>query len=62
MEEKDFATKSITTVTLPSKMLSELDEIARAVERSRSYIVNKAIVEYLERHRSKMIATIRSVG
>jgi predicted transcriptional regulator len=41
----------VTKVRLPADDLAALDELGTDRERSRSYLIRKAVQEYLARHR-----------
>lgn len=42
-----------TSIYLPVTMLDELDAIAARLERSRTWVVEKAVIEWLEAHRQE---------
>jgi len=39
-------------VSLPPPVVAELDAIAKADDRSRSYVIRKAVEDYIAEHRS----------
>lgn len=47
------------SVRLPEEVAKKLDELAKALERSRTYIVTKAIQEYLEEYEDYLLALNR---
>ncbi len=47
------------SVRLPEDMAKRLDELARSLDRSRTYIVTKALREYLEEYEDYLIALHR---
>ena len=47
------------SVRLPDKMVHELDSVARATERPKSYLVQKALETYLEEQADLQIALDR---
>ena len=47
------------SVRLPERLAAELDEVAAAAERSRSFVVQKAIEAYLAEHADLQVALDR---
>jgi RHH-type rel operon transcriptional repressor/antitoxin RelB len=47
------------SVRLPDDLARRLDELAKSLDRSRTYIVNKALREYLEEYEDYLIALHR---
>jgi len=47
------------SVRLPEDMVRELEELAKVIERSKTYIVRKAIESYLEEYADYMVALER---
>ena len=48
-----------TSVKLPEDVAKRLDELARSLDRPKTYIVTKAIREYLEEYEDYLIALHR---
>jgi RHH-type rel operon transcriptional repressor/antitoxin RelB len=49
----------VLTIRLPDELSNELDELARVLDRSKSYLLRKAIEEYLEEYEDYLIALER---
>lgn len=47
------------SVRLPEDMAKRLDELAKSLDRSKTYIVTKALREYLEEYEDYLIALHR---
>ncbi len=47
------------SIRLPEKMADEIDEVARLTDRPKTYIVRKAIEEYLSEYADYLIALER---
>jgi RHH-type rel operon transcriptional repressor/antitoxin RelB len=47
------------SVRLPEDLARRLDQLARSLDRPRTYIVNKALREYLEEYEDYLIALNR---
>lgn len=49
----------VFTMRLPEELSSELDELARTLDRPRSYLIRKALEEYIEEYEDYLIALER---
>lgn len=47
------------SIRLPDKIANELDELANSIERSRTYIIRKAIESYMQEYADYLIALER---
>lgn len=45
----------VTTVRLPPETEEELDALAQKLERSKGWLINQALKEYLDRQRSEQV-------
>ena len=55
---KPVATESVT-LRVPSDLVAELEAIAEATERSRSYIIGRALRTYLQNEGADILAAVR---
>ncbi|MCK5773087.1 MAG: ribbon-helix-helix protein, CopG family [Thermoplasmata archaeon] len=49
----------VVTMRLPEEISSELNELARVLDRSKTYILRKALEEYLDEYEDYLIAMER---
>ena len=47
------------SIRLPDKIVNELDDLADSIDRSRTYIIRKAIESYMQEYADYMIALER---